>query len=102
MSDDEKSDVAKTAASRILDMIPADTREMIGEFYGIFLFVAAPAVIGIALYAAFQFANSLSKEDAPCWDLKTINNTIYKINRCTGQTEIIKTGKEQNITDKVQ
>lgn len=75
----------KTIASRILGMIPGDMRDMIGIYYGVFLFMAAPAVIGLCLYALFQFAHSLSEENAQCWELSTQLNKIYKINRCTGE-----------------
>ncbi len=44
MADQEET---KTIASRILVMIPEDMREMIGMYYGVFLFMAAPAVIGL-------------------------------------------------------
>ena len=73
--------------SALLSILPKDMR----EFIGVYIMIFAPMAIIYGVTYLPKILEGMSQPTEKCWELKTIESEIYKINTCTGETELFKT-----------
>jgi hypothetical protein len=72
--------------SEIVSFIPKDMREMIGFQVGLYLFVFTPMVILVGAFALIKLFQAPKALEVPCWQIQKIENRLFKLNSCTGET----------------
>jgi len=90
MADEPK----RRAIELLFTMIPKDIRELVGMYAGIWLFILVPVFVFGLVMGVLTYVGNLNKKskepDRQCWQLQKIDNQIFKINTCTGETEELK------------
>lgn len=72
--------------TEIVSIIPKDMKEMVGFQIGLWLFVLTPMlVIGGAGMLLKMFTERKPPEVA-CWQIQKLDNRVFKLNSCTGET----------------
>jgi hypothetical protein len=72
--------------SEIVAFIPKDLRELIGFMAGIYLFVSLPLLIFGGVRLVQKNIDKPDEQSAQCWQLQKIEERLFKLNTCTGET----------------
>jgi hypothetical protein len=87
MNDDNNSESTKNRLiTELISIIPKDTREMIGEYAGIYIFIFTPMIMIGGLVFIMNILTSEDLPEVPCWEIQKVEDRIFKINTCTGES----------------
>ncbi|EJG1697236.1 hypothetical protein CDB74_RS17475 [Vibrio parahaemolyticus] len=80
---DEKS--TKGILTLLLSLVDKDTK----KFINIFLFISVPIVFTLLLMGAMKLLEKLDESNEACWSVQKVEEQVIKINKCTGETELL-------------
>ncbi len=87
---DEKA--AKGIISSLLKFADKDTK----EFINILLFIFVPMAFMLIFMGAMKLLKSMDEPKEACWSVEKIAEQIIKINKCTGETELLDLTKKKD------
>ncbi|EGR2774458.1 hypothetical protein QRC92_004780 [Vibrio parahaemolyticus] len=85
---DEKS--AKGILSSLLSIADKDTKELIN----IYLFMFVPMAFMLLLMGGLKLLDKMDEPNETCWSVEKIEDKVVKINKCTGETELLDLSKK--------
>jgi hypothetical protein len=84
MSDTKPEKPAGGAIAAIISSLPGEVRGILSAFLVFFAFFALMyALINMPAYFKNLVSSTNAKEQ--CWELKEIQNAVFKFNKCTGE-----------------
>ncbi|MCG7552041.1 hypothetical protein [Pseudoalteromonas sp. Of11M-6] len=87
---DEKS--AKGILTSLLSFADKDTKELIN----IFLFMFVPMGFMLLLMGGMKLIDKIDEPNEACWAVEKVEKQIFKINKCTGETELLEVTKDKS------
>ncbi len=90
---DEKS--GSGILSSLLKFANKDTKELIN----VFLFMFVPMVFMLLLMGVFKMINKIDEPNDACWSVEKVDDQFFKINKCSGEIEILDLNKNNEKTN---
>jgi len=87
-------------ASELVAFIPKNMREIIGVHVGIYLFILTPIVLLFGVFALIKLFQEPKVPEVPCWQIQKVENRVFKLNSCTGETVELPQAPDSNEVGK--
>lgn len=72
--------------SEVLSFIPKDLREFIGFMAGMYILISLPMLILGGVKLVQKNIDKPESSNTQCWQIQKVDNRLFKLNSCTGET----------------